>query len=89
MNLDEYRKEIDAIDSELMRLFEKRMEIVVNVAKYKKENNLDIFQPKREVEVIKKNIEKIHNENLKEYASEFLNELMRVSKAYQEEKIGD
>ena len=36
--LDDYRKEIDDIDRELTSLFEKRMNVVLNVAKYKKDN---------------------------------------------------
>ena len=36
--LDDYRKEIDDIDRELIGLFEKRMNVVLNVAKYKKDN---------------------------------------------------
>ena len=35
--LDDYRKEIDDIDRELTSLFEKRMNVVLNVAKYKKD----------------------------------------------------
>ncbi len=88
MDLDECRKEIDIIDSQLITLFERRMDIVVNVAKYKKENNLPIFQSEREAEVIRKNIDKVSDEDLKKYASQFLNELMKVSKELQKEKIG-
>ena len=51
-NLDDYRAEIDVIDKELIKLFEKRMNVVLNVARYKKENNMEIFQNGREEEVI-------------------------------------
>ncbi len=47
VSLDESRKKIDEIDMQLMQLFEKRMNVVVDVAKYKKENNLEIFQSER------------------------------------------
>ena len=38
MNLSECRNEIDKIDKELVELFEKRMNVAINVAKYKIEN---------------------------------------------------
>ena len=57
-DLNQCRKEIDKIDKELMYLFEKRMDIAINVAEYKKENNLPILNSTRERrEVIDKNIE--------------------------------
>ena len=37
------RTRIDEIDEKLMALFEERMTIVLDVARYKKENNLPIF----------------------------------------------
>ena len=65
-DLNQCRKEIDEIDKELVVLFEKRMDIAINVAEYKKENNLPILNYKREKEVIDKNIENLKN---KEYAN--------------------
>ena len=43
MDLKEIRKEIDATDDEILRLFLKRMDLCVGVAKYKKENNMQVF----------------------------------------------
>ena len=34
MNLSEYRKEIDEIDSEIIKLFERRMDVATKVGKY-------------------------------------------------------
>ena len=50
--LEGYRKEIDNIDKEITRLFEERMNVVLKVAEYKKENNLPIFHKGREAVVI-------------------------------------
>ena len=36
MELNEIRKEIDAIDAELVELYKKRMTLAANVAEYKK-----------------------------------------------------
>ena len=39
MNLEEIRTEIDALDKELLALFERRMDLCRDVALYKKEHN--------------------------------------------------
>ena len=41
--LAQCRKEIDRIDGELMKLFEERMNVVLDVARYKKENIWEFF----------------------------------------------
>ncbi len=86
LSLDDSRKKIDEIDIQLMKLFEERMNIVVDVAKYKKENNLAIFQEEREKEVIAKNTDRV-SDDFKIYAKIFLEDLMKVSKKYQKDKI--
>ena len=50
-DLKRCRMEIDAIDQQLMELFEKRMALSKSVVEYKIENHLEIFQPEREREV--------------------------------------
>ena len=55
-NIDEIRNKIDEIDGKLVKLIEERLEIVENVALYKKRNNIQIFDEKREKEVIEKNL---------------------------------
>ena len=48
MNLDELRQQIDGIDSEIIRLFQDRMDISSKIAEYKRDNNLKIKDPARE-----------------------------------------
>lgn len=48
MDLNDIRKEIDSIDSELVRLITKRMDVVKEVARFKKKNKLPVFDPQRE-----------------------------------------
>ena len=50
MDLQDYRKEIDSIDNELVRLFGKRMAVSAQIADYKKEHGLPILVPARERE---------------------------------------
>ena len=86
-DLKQCRIEIDAIDQQLMELFEKRMALSKSVVEYKIENNLEIFQPEREREVIEKNLNRLNNDQLKEYARCFIQEMMTVSKSYQSDLL--
>lgn len=83
MDLSECRKEIDNIDKELVKLFEKRMNVAINVAKYKIENNLPIFNEAREVEVIKKNVDRLDNKEYSNLTEKFFNHLMALSRSLQ------
>jgi len=83
--LEEQRSKIDKIDKELVRLFEERMNTVVEVAQIKKEHNMEIFDSSREKLVIEKVKSYLENENLEEYLEEFYTDLMNVSKKYQKD----
>lgn len=85
--LEQERLTINKVDEEMAVLFERRMKAVKEITKFKKENNLPIHDPIREAEVIKKNVEKIQNEELKVYYHDYLEMMMEISKAYQEEVI--
>ncbi|MGL6106949.1 bifunctional chorismate mutase/prephenate dehydratase [Romboutsia sp.] len=85
-NLSNLRDSIDNIDSQIIKLFEARMETSLKIAKYKKENNLPIFNKSREDEVIKNNIEKVKNKELIKHTEDLLKCLMKESKKYQYNK---
>lgn len=82
-SLENARKEINSIDEKMAILFEQRMNAVETVIKYKIENNLSVFDEKRELEVINKNLYYIKNEKYKEYYKTFIKDLMNTSKQYQ------
>lgn len=48
MNLQNFRREIDSIDDEILGLLEKRMEIVKRIGKAKLQSNTPIYRPERE-----------------------------------------
>lgn len=50
MNLQNFRREIDSIDDEILGLLEKRMEIVKRIGKAKLQSNTPIYRPEREKE---------------------------------------
>lgn len=86
MNLNECRSQINEIDNKMKELFLKRMEIVAKVATYKKNNNLAIFDARREEEMKKRLLENINDELKKEYL-QFLESILVISKDYQKKKI--
>lgn len=81
--LDEYRKQIDSIDKELIELFEKRMNIAIKVGKYKRKNNLPIFNGKREEEVVEKNVRNLNNSNYSDITRRFFENIMELSRSLQ------
>ena len=81
--IEELRQEINQIDKEMAELFNKRMECAKNIAIYKKENNLPIFDKARELQLMDKNLSYIHDD-LKPLYREYLIKLMELSKLYQE-----
>lgn len=88
-SIDESRKEINEIDSCLADLFEKRMMVCKDIALYKKEHNLPIFDEKREKEVILNNCNKLQNKDFEAYYISFLHAIMDISKDYQKNVIED
>ena len=81
--LEKARLVINEADAQIAQLFEKRMHAAEDVAAYKTENGLPVFDEAREKEVIEKNLAKIEDENLKPYYKDMLIQLMRISKEYQ------
>ena len=77
-NLEDYRREIDSIDRELIALFEKRMNVAIKVGEYKKERNLPIFNAKREEEVIEKNINLLNNREYSEITRNFFEKVIDI-----------
>ena len=85
--LEKQRAEIDVIDREIVALFERRMQVVVDVARIKKENGIAILDANREKEVIAKVQSYLKDDHLKEELAEAYETLMKVSKDYQQKQI--
>ena len=82
-DLKEIRKQINEIDEQMAKLFEQRMEKASQVAKYKKDHALPIFDNSRELELIERNKQYISDEKIKDYYISFLKNTMDISKQYQ------
>ena len=78
------REEINQITKEMVNLFEKRLDVSKKIALYKKVNDLPIFQPEREKEVIEKYTQDAKYHELTE---KFLVDLMALSKELQKEEM--
>jgi len=85
--LEKLRKEIDEYDVELTKVFEKRMETVLKVAKYKKENDIQVLNTSREKEVIEKNISYLKNPDFKDAIRKYFESIMKISKDIQKKQI--
>ena len=83
LNLEEIRKEIRAINDEMLALFVKRMELSSQVAAYKKANGLPTLDRKREEAILQKVADNTTDE-FRQFALEFFRNMMDLSKEYQE-----
>jgi len=82
-DLNHLREEIDRVNKGLIELFIERMKISEEIGEYKREKGMKIFDKQREAEIIAEAIEG-REEKYKEYLSEFLKDLMKMSKDIQE-----
>ena len=82
-DLNQLRLEINEITLQMVELFEKRLDVSKEVAAYKKANNLPIYQPEREKQVIE-----MYTKDAKypELTKMFLESLMTFSKELQKEE---
>lgn len=81
--LEETRKKIGAIDTEMSRLFVERMHLAEAVAAYKKEKGLPVHDGIREAAVIDRNLKLIDDPVLQEYYVPFIKSIMACSSSYQ------
>ncbi|OOM77276.1 P-protein [Clostridium puniceum] len=88
-SLDYYRKNIDELDKKITELFEKRMDIVLKVAKYKNKNGVPIFDRNRENEVIEKNLGYLKNKDYTKETRKFFIRLMEIAREleYRKSKV--
>lgn len=85
MDLKEIRGKIDEIDNSLVALFVKRMEMSAQVADYKKANNLPIYVPAREREILQEVATKAGPE-MSNYTRVLYSMLFELSRSYQRKR---
>lgn len=83
MNFLEIRDKIDCIDDQIFQLFIQRMECAKKIAQIKKLNNIPVFNPEREQQILNRLTSKTNDH--KKSVKELFENLIRLSKTYQEE----
>ena len=86
MNLEECRKEIDIIDKELVELFVKRMNVAKNVAEYKKETGMAVYDAERERKLLQK-VEEAAGEEFGDYTRRLYSSILELSRNYQSKSL--
>lgn len=84
-----YRKKIDEIDLQLIPLFERRMDVVREVARYKKTRGIPVLQQDREHVVLEKAVARLRDHGYATEAEQFMNAVMAISRAAQRRDIGE
>ena len=87
MNLEELRQKINQIDDELIKLLEKRMDLVSKVASYKLETGKAVFDSKREETILNKVAEAVESPVYKDVIVNTFTDMMKHSRAFQERHI--
>lgn len=83
LDLSELRKDIDEIDSQIVELYERRMDVSKKVAQYKIENGKKVFDKEREIEKIKKVKSLTHNDFNSHGIEELFEQIMSMSRKLQ------
>lgn len=74
--LEQARREIDAVDAEMAALFCRRMDAVRRVAAYKQARGLPVLDASREEAVVAKNCARLPDEAYAEYYEDFIRHTM-------------
>ncbi len=86
-NLEIARDKINEIDAQMIELFKERMKASKMVALYKRENNLEVLDSKREAQIIEKNLNILNDKELEKFYLTFFDGVLKASKDYQKELI--
>lgn len=86
MDITELRGKIDACDDELIRLFKERMETAEQIAAYKAENDLPVFDRLRERDIISR-VTEDQSEEMAMYIKMLYTTIFDLSRSYQSRRI--
>ena len=86
MDLQDLRKKIDSIDDSLIQMFEQRLGVSVEIAMYKQQHGLPVYDPDREKQKLCDVSQKVKDGN-KAHISALFSLLFDISRAEQERII--
>lgn len=89
--IEKWRRRIDELDLELVRLLNERSRCAIEIGKVKKELNLQVYDPRREEEVIR-NVQAAANgplskEALRRLFERIIDETRRTEREYREGEL--
>ena len=87
MDLTKLRQQIDEIDSQLVKLFEDRMEVSSQIADFKIENGKKVYDKEREMEKIRKVKSLTHSDFNSKGVAELFSQIMSMSRMLQYQKL--
>ena len=82
MELSDYRKEIDRIDREMVKLFTERMDIAADIGRYKQEKGLPVYDPERERQKLG-DLTALTREDLSSSVEGLYSTIFELSRSYQ------
>lgn len=87
MNLDDIRSDIDMVDSQLIALLEQRMDLVSQVATYKKMTGARVLDNSREIAILEKVSNRVKAPLYTETIVNTFRDILKNSRAYQEQTL--
>ena len=83
MGLQDLRLQIDRIDDDLIHLFQQRMDVSAEIARYKERHNLPVYDPDREQQKLSGLSQKV-KDGYKAYIPKLYSLIFELSRAEQE-----
>jgi len=88
MSIEDWRKRIDEIDVKLLELLNERTRCVIEVGKIKKAQNVRIYDPEREREILRRmreqNLGPLDEEGLQRLFERVIDECRRIERSESE-----
>ncbi|MCR5623870.1 MAG: prephenate dehydratase [Lachnospiraceae bacterium] len=88
VDLAESRKKIDVIDKQIVDLFEERMKVSSDVAKYKRSTGKKVYDPERENQKLEALRGMVNNDFNKTAVEDLFRQIMSISRKYQYKELG-
>lgn len=86
MDIKDLRQQINDIDKDLTSLFNKRMKVSLEVAKYKAENNMPVLDKSRERDILEK-VAAESDPDIENYTRILYSDIFNLSRSYQHRLI--
>jgi len=87
-DMKKLREQIDKIDSQILKLYEERMDVVRKIGEYKIKNDLPVYDAAREDAKLDEVFASVQNRKYADGAAQLFITLMQASREMQEEMVG-